>query len=45
MTEEILKWILKISQTRQPEGVERIYLAEQHNNKSLASIEGRDIFE
>jgi len=43
--QEILRWILKISQTRQPEAEEWIYLAKWHNNKSLASIKGRDIFE
>jgi len=42
--QEILRWILKISQTRQPEGEEWIYLAKWHNNKSLATIKGRDIY-
>jgi hypothetical protein len=43
--QEILRRILKITQTRQLKGEEWIYLAKWHNNKSLATIQGRDIFE
>lgn len=45
LRQEILRWILKFSQTRQPGGEEWIYLAKLHNNKFLATIKDRDIFE
>lgn len=45
LTQEILKRVLKISNRRQYEGAEWIYLAEWHNIKPLGSIKGRGHFE